>query len=164
MINLFHLSSKDLMEMQIVDWSYTDILEPVSYNNFINWIDEGFHGPLKYLSDDRKLKRENLKNVYPGAESAIVFLFSYMDAKKKLNDLNLPQKVASYTMGFKGEDYHSWIGQRLTLIGDQLQSKDQRVTFFIDVTILSPAASSEADVILEPLANLRVSFSNFLLV
>ena len=112
---------------QVADWGYVDKLEPMSYDKFLKWVSEELQGPLTYLSDHRKEKRENLKEIYPECEGVLVFLFDYSMAKKFLQKNKMDKKIASYTLGFDGEDYHFWIGQKLELIGEKLK------TFFPDL-------------------------------
>jgi epoxyqueuosine reductase len=109
--------------MQIVDWAYTEELLPITYQKYLNWVDAGMHGPLNYLADERKDKRRSLKEIYPECESSLVFLFNYAETKKALSDIELPYKVASYTMGFEGKDYHYWISEKLNSIGESLIEK-----------------------------------------
>ncbi len=120
---------------QIVDCGYTTELTPESYGRYDRWVQKKGHGPLHYLADYRKDKRKSLKAYYPECESALVFLFSYADGKKALDDFyqgleSNGLKVASYTLGFNGQDYHyvikEWlgqIGQRLAALNPDLDYK-----------------------------------------
>lgn len=135
------LFPKQLLEkFSIVDWGYTEELEPQSYQHFEKWVSEGHHGELGYLADHRKEKRESLHEVYPEAKSAVVFLFSYHPQKlaaenfyqsKESNSL----KVASYVTGFKGKDYHYVIGDYLNELGNHLKSHDSALDFKLSLDI-----------------------------
>ena len=83
MNQLFSLSPKLMADARVVDWAYTEKLEPTTYQAYLNWIDHKSHGPLNYLADERKEKRKNLKEIFPQCQSALVFLFDYRDSKKR---------------------------------------------------------------------------------
>lgn len=121
-------SNEQLSKFNIVDWGYTEELEPKSFKHFSDWTDRGDHGILSYLNDHRKEKRRSLKEVYPQAKSAIVFLFSYHAQKLASenfykSDESNGLKVASYVTGFKGRDYHFEIADYLNELGDSLKDK-----------------------------------------
>ncbi|MCB9062210.1 MAG: tRNA epoxyqueuosine(34) reductase QueG [Halobacteriovoraceae bacterium] len=114
----------------ISDWGIANNHIPISYNRFENWISENKHGPLKYLSDERKDKRKSLKEIFPDAKSVLMFAFDYSIDKHKLNNFNHSKdsnglKISSYTLGFKGLDYHQIVKSYLTEIM-QLLSKSIR--------------------------------------
>ncbi len=123
------ISSKVLIDNKIVTWGYTEELSPSTYKDYLKWVEDDFHGPLKYLADERKLKRENLKNVYPECESAIAFLFDYRDSKKFQLKENPKNKIASYTVGFEDMDYHFWIKEKLNTIGELLKKDHPELEF-----------------------------------
>ena len=121
-------SSDELKEFKIVDWGSTENPIPDSFSKFNSWVEEGKHLPLHYLSDHRKEKRRDLKNYFPEFQSALVFLFSYQKEKQYLekfynsNESN-GLKMASYVMGFDGNDYHHQIKDQLNSIRERLESK-----------------------------------------
>lgn len=123
MKKLFNIDPKLLEESKVVDWGYTEELRPRSFDTYLKWVEDGCHGPLKYLEDERRLKRESLKEVYPECESALVFLFTYIDAKKYELEQNPKNKIASYTIGFEDQDYHFWIKEKLDILGQELSKK-----------------------------------------
>lgn len=104
-----------LKTIQVVDFGYTEGSIPKTFKQYEDWVSKDFHGPLNYLSDYRKDIRSDLKKVYPEFESALVFLFDYTPEKKRLNELNPKNKIASYVSGFEGIDYHYWIKEKLEL-------------------------------------------------
>ncbi len=118
---------KNLLEsLNIVDWGYTSEALPHSFNRFRDWIEQKKFGPLNYLADHRKKKRASLKKVFPQFKSALVFLFSYNDTKSYLEQFYRSNnsnklKVASYSLGFKGEDYHHSIKDGLNTIIDNIK-------------------------------------------
>lgn len=135
MNNLFSLDPKQLEKMQIVDWAYTEELSAQSFDQYESWVNNGLAGPLGYLTDFRKEKRESLNNNYPNAKSALVFLFSYKDVKKSLELKSLKNKIASYVLGFEGFDYHYWIKDKLENIGKSLQKEILGLNFELSLDV-----------------------------
>jgi epoxyqueuosine reductase len=126
----------------IVDVGYSDQTESLTFQKYLGWVDKNNHLPLTYLDGDRKLKRENLKNFWAPCESSLVFLFSYRDIQyhlKKIYSTN-PQwnrlKIASYTLGFDGEDYHHYIARVLNQIGEELKAEYSNLEFKLAVDTL----------------------------
>jgi epoxyqueuosine reductase len=115
------LPDEFLNSLGILDWGYTEESKPKSFNAFESWIKKDLHGPLSYLSDHRQNLRSDLKEVFPEFQSAIVFLFSYKEAKKWMLE-NEKYEIASYALGFGGEDYHLALKMRLQKISDHLKS------------------------------------------
>lgn len=128
MKDLLGIDSEFLKECKIVDWAYTEELRPKTYEYYLEWVAKDLHGPLKYLSDERKDKRKSLDEVYPGATGALVFLFDYRPAKNLLNSTDPTNKIAAYTLGFEGQDYHLWIREKLESIAKNLELTDYGVS------------------------------------
>lgn len=112
-----------------VCYGYTEESLPTSLNVYNQWIEENKHEPLLYLAGDRQQKRQDLKNYWSEFQSAVVVLFSYHETHRKLNllydtakDWN-GLKIASYTLGFEGEDYHYLLREKLTFLGDKLKDE-----------------------------------------
>lgn len=135
MNTLLTLTADQLSKMRISDWGYTESLEATSFNQLKEWISLKLNGPLKYLEGERLEKRKSLLELYPESRSALVFLFDYTETKKSLNSQNQNQKVASYTLGFNGEDYHFWIKGKLNLIGEELKKSRPGLNFKISLDI-----------------------------
>lgn len=120
------LFSSELLEsFQIVDWGYTEELNPHSFAHYENWVESEQHGSLGYLSDHRKEARKSLKEVFPECQSAIVFLFSYAPQRWAAeefyrSDESNGLRVASYVTAFDGDDYHKILGHRLNTLGEHL--------------------------------------------
>lgn len=119
---------KDLSKFKVVDWGYTEELEPRTYQHYLDWVNKGLHAPLKYLSDERRDKRASLDLVYPEAKSALVFLFDYRSAKVFMEKLNPENKLASYSFGFDDLDYHHWIKEKLDLIAIEFGVTDYGIS------------------------------------
>lgn len=122
-------SKNQLEKWGVVDYGFTSQAIPETINFFNEWVNEKNHLPLTYLEGHRKDKRQSLKEFWPEFETAAVFLFSYNDAHQRLNNFynNNPSwnklKLASYTLGFDGIDYHSLLKERLIEIGESLKAR-----------------------------------------
>src|SRR5690606_37580433 len=94
---------------------------PLSFDHYLNWLNDKKHGPLNYLADERAQKRKNLREVFPECQSALVFLFDYAEKKYALENEELGEaKIASYVMAYDGIDYHYVIRERLEKIAQTL--------------------------------------------
>jgi epoxyqueuosine reductase len=120
-----------LKELGVLDWGYTEEPIPQTLNHFERWTEDSLHGPLNYLADHRKHLRKDLRHVFPEFQSALVFLFSYQEAKKWMLDQN-QHSVAAYTLGFEGEDYHRALKTKLTTISNSLKLSDLKVFQTLD--------------------------------
>ena len=76
-----------------------------------------------------------ITQVYSDCRSVLVFLFSYIDQKKSLTKLASESKIASYTLGFEGVDYHHWVSEKLNTIGESLQDQIKGLDFKISLDI-----------------------------
>jgi epoxyqueuosine reductase len=120
-------NKEQLNKWGIVDYGYTTKHIPISLNNYNNWLNENWHLPLNYLAGNRAELRQDLKNFWPLYKSALVFLFSYHQTHCDLNAIYNDEenwnglKLASFTLGFEGEDYHHIIKRHLIEIGNSIQ-------------------------------------------
>ncbi len=108
--------SEKIKSLGFSAWGYTEILEPISYDLFQEY-NKIYPHKLKYLQNERALKRKSLKLIYPEVQSALVVLWDYKSSKKTLNRFN---KIASYVFAFE-EDYHTVLKSKLKELGDFLQ-------------------------------------------
>lgn len=120
-----------LKELDVLDFGYTEESIPQSTHQFNTWIENEKHGPLAYLTGERQEKRQDIKNHWPEFQSALVCLFSYHSVHSELNELTKSHpdwnglKVASYTLGFQGLDYHDFLKIKLVAIGERLKAEYQ---------------------------------------
>ena len=116
-----------LSEWGVVDFGYTTKEIPLTIDHYNTWIDKKNHLPLSYLEGVRRDKRQSLVDYWPEFESACVFIFSYHDTHQKLQSFYEKDpswnglKIASFTLGFDGLDYHHRIKEHLIELGDQLK-------------------------------------------
>jgi epoxyqueuosine reductase len=128
MNKLLNLENKYLQSQQIVDWGYTELSTPITYDYYDQWVKKDLHGGLNYLSDERKDIRKDLKNLFPQFKSALVFLFDYTAERKRLEKEDAPFQLASYVTGFDGVDYHYWIKDKLEDIASKLNLHDFKLS------------------------------------
>lgn len=116
-----------LKQYGVVDFGYTEDLTPTSLNHYHEWVKKNHHFPLSYLADERKEKRDHLKNYWSESQSALVFLFSYHQAHTDLQHFYQTNKdwnglkLASFTTGFEGYDYHEVLKKNLLEIGEKIK-------------------------------------------
>lgn len=123
-----------LSEHGVLDWGYSSQTEALSFPAFEKWTQAEPNQVLHYLVDSRKNLRRNLKTVYPATQSALVFLFSYAEVRKRLNE-EKAYRVASYALAFEGDDYHYVLRKRLQNIGEALQVTTPGLDFKISLDI-----------------------------
>jgi epoxyqueuosine reductase len=117
-----------LTEFDVLDFGYTEESKPLTVEPYNQWVSDNKHGPLSYLEGERQDKRQDLKNHWSEFQSALVFLFSYHPTHYELLELtkNNPAwnglKLASYTLGFEGGDYHNILRTKLEGIGERLKA------------------------------------------
>jgi epoxyqueuosine reductase len=132
-MNIF--SPDQLKNWGIEDYGLTDEAIPLTREHYNHWVDNGDHLPLTYLEGERQQKRQSLTEHWPDCQSAIVFLFSYHEGHQYLQSLyqNDPQwnglKLASYTLGFEGMDYHHVVRERLIEIGESLKIDNSSLVY-----------------------------------
>lgn len=114
------LTPEFLSGLGIVDWGYTEISAPLSFDKYLAWVENEQAGDLIYLTDHRKNLRSDLKTIFPQFQSSLVFLFTYIPAKKWLLE-HKQHELAAYTLGFEGEDYHYQLKERLENIHLELK-------------------------------------------
>ncbi|MBY0413970.1 MAG: DUF1730 domain-containing protein, partial [Bdellovibrionales bacterium] len=123
-----------LKDFQVKRFGYTEESKPLTLDHYNQWVKDEKHGPLQYLEGERLDKRQDIKNHWDEFQSALVFLFSYHPAHYALNELveNDPNwnglKVASYTLGFEGHDYHNNLREKLIGIGERL-AQDYQLSY-----------------------------------
>ena len=130
MKDLLNLSQGTLKSLGILDWGYSEESLPHSMNHYEAWVKQDLHGPLSYLSDHRKDLRSDIKKIFPEFQSALVFLFSYQEAKKWLLDHN-QHEVAAYSLGFEGQDYHVILKEKLNSIYQTLKESNPELKHFV---------------------------------
>lgn len=130
----------DLSTFGIVDWGYTEEMNPHSFDHYKKWVGQGDAGPLKYLQDHRRDLRKNLRHVHETTESAVVFLFDYQQTRHDLHELYQRAdynglKIASYAVAFEGDDYHRVLGERLHHLAGHLKKSYPDLEYALSLDI-----------------------------
>ena len=89
-------------------------------NAYLRWIRRGMHGEMAYMArPDRVRRRQDLREILPGARSLIIVGLDYQTSFADEALLNDPARgrVASYAWGV---DYHPVLGLRLESFADWL--------------------------------------------
>lgn len=116
-----------LNSYDVVDFGYTEEPIPTTVSYFNQWVKNNHHSPLEYLAGERQEKRQDLRNHWSEFQSALVLLFSYHPTHIELQELYKKNpdwnglKLASYTLGFEGQDYHDLLKTKLQSIGERLK-------------------------------------------
>ncbi len=90
---------------------------------FNNWLKNGFHGSMNYLSNTEK--RFDPALVLPEVQSVVMFLLSY-NTKEKQND-NSFYKISKYAYG---EDYHLIIKSKLEELEALIKAENKEIRTF----------------------------------
>ena len=99
---------------------------------YLRWIERGMHGAMGYLARvDRVRRRQDLREIMPGAKSLIVVGLDYHARFADEETLNDPARgrIASYAWGL---DYHKVLALRLEMFSEWLadasgRARQQRV-------------------------------------
>lgn len=120
------LAQADLKSLGVGDYAYTEELVPQTLNHYQDWLLKGHQGPLKYLADERKTLREDLRHFFPEVKSVLVFLFPYKKKKES-------QRLAGFITGFEEKDYHEVLEERLQDLGKKLQGDFPELKFKVTI-------------------------------
>ena len=119
------LSREALAGLGVLDWAYSEDPAAASFRRLEEWTRRGREGPLAYMRGGRAARRRDVRLVFPGFRSGLVFLFGYAGAKARLARLLRSKRsnglsAAAYALGFGGADYHRVLRERLLAIGRAL--------------------------------------------
>lgn len=128
MLDLKKLTPEFCMKYGVSEWGYTENDIPTSLEHFQQWNEKKHSYPLSYLSDERAIKRESLKSVYPEFQSALSFLFSYTP-----KDYEGEMKMGHYVFACGGEDYHFILRDRLNRMAKDLGVSEESFKTVLDV-------------------------------
>jgi len=80
---------------------------PAHYNIFEEWLDQGKHGTMNYLAEERShVRRADIKQILPECKSILVLAIPYSPLISHSSSF----QIASYALG---DDYHNIIPPRL---------------------------------------------------
>jgi len=95
---------------------------PPHSTTFKTWLEEGRHGAMEYLADERScLRRADPKQILPECQSILVLAIPYSPLKNAERRIqNAEFQIASYALG---EDYHEVIPPRLQKIVEFIEEQ-----------------------------------------
>ncbi len=131
--------NKILKELSIkCKWGYTDNPVPLSFLRFEKWQEEGHFGPLTYMSDERAKLRADIRDAYPSFQSALVFIFPFLETKAKLETIYCDPswnglKIAAYSFAYDVHDYHYALKETLHSIAQKLVEGDSELDYKLTV-------------------------------
>lgn len=122
MKDLLHIPAEKLRELGVVDWGHTSETAPRSFAAFEQWALEAREHLPFLVKEKSSYFRSDLKAWYPEAQSSLVFLFSYAPTKKAMLQEGF-HRLAGYSLGFDGADYHPIVKARLHEIARMLKEQ-----------------------------------------
>ena len=90
---------------------------------YLRWIERGMHGAMGYMArPDRVRRRQDLRQILPGARSLIVVGLDYATRFADEATLSDPSRgrIAAYAWGL---DYHQALGERLQMLAERLAAQ-----------------------------------------
>jgi len=92
---------------------------PQHYSTFESWLNDGRHGTMNYLAEERsRLRRADPKQILPECKSILVLALPYQPSTFNLQPSTL--RISSYALG---DDYHDIIPPRLKLIVEFIEEQ-----------------------------------------
>ena len=101
-----------IKEFAFDNFGFVELKTPFSLERYRNWLEQDFHGEMKYLKDHFAVKAEPTQ-LMKRATHAIVLSKSYLPHPQP-RDRDFPiqnLKVARYA---QGQDYHHWLNQNMS--------------------------------------------------
>jgi epoxyqueuosine reductase len=99
--------------------------KPLSWDSYKKWLEKGFAGEMNYLHKHAEMK-EDPARWRPHLRSAFVFAFPYLEHPRPVGLSNRPQKLKHFSRArialyAQGEDYHSWLKEKLQVVIEELK-------------------------------------------
>ena len=104
------LSLPFLQDLGIGAWGYTEDLTAPSFAYFQQW-QQSKANPFSYLKKHSQ-ERADLRQIFPSAQSALVFILPYLKAKFRYQERTSKAawRISGHSMAYDGLDYH-WVGK-----------------------------------------------------
>ncbi len=105
-------------EQGLAAWGVVPVGPTPAHDRYTAWLAQGYAADMAYLArPDALHKRADPRHLWPAARSLLLVAASYLQAAPPpLSPLH--GRVARYAWG---EDYHRWLGRRLTALLEQLR-------------------------------------------
>lgn len=91
---------------------------PLSFDVYLNWLQEGHHGEMKYLATHAPIK-EHPQQKWPKARSALIFAAPYVPHPHPPQDF--PLRETRLSLYARGYDYHHWFKSKLQGLCEELK-------------------------------------------
>jgi epoxyqueuosine reductase len=117
---------KHCESLGISHYGITPLGRPLSFDFYQSWVGEGLHGDMDYLARHAPIK-ENPKNQWPRAESALIFAMPYYPHPAASTDF--PLRQARLSLYARGLDYHLWFQDRMETLATRLRELFPREEF-----------------------------------
>lgn len=118
------LVSNLLKDERIDRFGWTSLKKPFSFELYQDWIGHSFHGEMEYLAR-HALQKSDPQSLLPQALSALVVAVDYGPgsefAEASANDF--PFQHARVALYARGNDYHSWLTEKLNRLIVRLKEK-----------------------------------------
>ncbi len=106
-----------ITELGFSHYGYSAITTPLSWDRYIQWIENNFHGEMDYLKRHLEIKRD-LKNIQSSATSIISLAHPYRALQETTT---FPFKYLKTALYAQDVDYHFWLRQKLETIVARLK-------------------------------------------
>lgn len=138
--------NQNIKTNQITDFGLTELKTPLSIDIYKEWLNNNFHGDMKYLEEHFEQKKHP-QTMFKKATSAIIITKNYFPIHPKNEERKLPSlNIASYA---RGEDYHFWFKQQLDELCEQFKldyPEDDFISFTDSAPILERDLAYQAGI------------------
>lgn len=104
-------------ELGFSHYGYSAITTPLSWDRYIQWIENNYHGEMDYLKRHLEIKRD-LKNIQSSVTSIISLAHPYRALKERVE---FPFKHLKTALYAQDSDYHFWLRQKLESLVTRLK-------------------------------------------
>ena len=119
MTNLKQAIKEKARQLGFILAGVTSCQPPAHYSAFETWLNDGKHGTMNYLSEERsRTRRADPKQILPECKSILVLALPYANVEGRMQ--NAEFQIASYALG---DDYHDIIPLRLKQIVEFIEEQ-----------------------------------------
>ncbi|MBL7543234.1 MAG: tRNA epoxyqueuosine(34) reductase QueG [Bdellovibrionaceae bacterium] len=108
-----------ILSLGFSHYGYSAITSPLSWDHYVRWIENNYHGEMDYLRRHLEIKRD-LKHIHATAASIISLAHPYRSLTENHEFPFSNLKVALYA---QDKDYHHWLKEKLEKIVGHLKSQ-----------------------------------------
>ncbi|MCJ8277096.1 MAG: tRNA epoxyqueuosine(34) reductase QueG [Bdellovibrionales bacterium] len=100
------------------DFAFIPLIEPLSFKQYSQWLDQGFHGDMTYMNEAKEVRKKPMDH-FKKVQSMIVFRTPYFPHPESESYPFNHLKVAHYA---RGKDYHFWFREKLNQLIVELKN------------------------------------------